>query len=178
MRNLLTQYGIPDTNLRDAVEFLNVADGSVIESFTGNFGLNLYGNDALTAARFATDAILRGAATEDKVKGYVSKMMTGGAARVHQRVTIVGAPVVETDEVVIAPVEPVVREEVAPAIVVKGRKGRKRLGNSDFCKIVPVIEGAPKDAGRQGILNAIMAAGIKESSAKVYLWRYNNGERE
>lgn len=176
MRNLLTQYGIPSDNLRDAVEFLNAADYDTAEDFIAEFGLKLYGPDALSAARFAVDAVFRNADSTSKVVGYVSKMMTGGASRAPQRpVTIVGVPVVETETVTIVPVEP---EANAPAIVVKGRRGRRRLGNSDFCKAVVAIEAAPKDGGREGILDCIIAAGIKRSSAVVYLWRYNNGERE
>ena len=181
MRNLLTKHGIPDTTLIAAVDFLNVADEATVEGFIREFKLTMNGRDALAAARFAADAIFRGAGAVDKVVGYVAKMMTGFAPKPAARavpVTMTGGPVVDMSEVVLVPVEPTVREEVAPVIAVKGRRGRKRLGDSDFCKAVSAIEGAPKDIGREGLLNCIVAQGIKQSSAVVYLWRYNKGERE
>lgn len=182
MRNLLTKHGIPTTNLAAAVEFLNEAPESTANAFAAEFGLKMTGNEALTAARFAADAIFRGAGAVDKVVGYVAKRMTGmpaSAAPVAPvRVVMVGQPVVDNESVTIAPV--VVEAgtpTTAPTVKVKGKPGRKRLGNSDFCKAVAAIE-ASKSKDRQALLDCIVAAGIKQTSAVVYLWRYNKGERE
>lgn len=178
MRNILTKHGIAATNLRDAVEFLNSADDSKVEAFNREFGLHMSGADALSAANFAADAIFRGATAVDKVVGYVAKRMTGMAVQAApvapERMVVVGVPVVDTPEVTIVPV--VVLSD-APVVSVKGRRGRKRLGNSDFAKVVGIIE-ANAGQERRTVLDCIVAQGIKDSSAAVYLWRYNKGERE
>lgn len=58
----------------------------------------------------------------------------------------------------------------------KGKAGRKR-GKSVFCKAVAIIEANPK-ADRETLLKLIMDSGVGKSSAQVYLWRYNKGERQ
>lgn len=182
MRNLLTKHGIPTTTLAAAVEFLNSASDATVTAFNHEFGLYLTGDDGLTAARFAADAIFRGAGAVDKVVGYVGKRMTGQAVQAAPappaRVVMVGTPVVDTPEVTIVPV--VVADEtgdVAPVVKVAGRRGRKRLGNSDFCKTARIIDANPK-ADRETIKALVVAAGIKEASVPVYLWRYyTKGER-
>lgn len=185
MRDLLTKYGIPSNTLVAAVNALNEASEETIEGFNREFGITTTGDDALSSARFAADAILRGADTTAKVVAFVGKRMLGQAAALAAptSVMVVGQPVVDTPTVTIVPVEeqPVAVEagaEAAPVVKVKGRPGRKRLGNSDMCKAVAAIESAPKGALRDEVLNCIIAAGIKKSSAVVYLWRYNKGERE
>jgi hypothetical protein len=186
MRDLLTKHRIPATNIVAATDFLNSADDSVIRAFIGEFGLNLNGSDAIAAARFAADAILRGAGAVDKVVGYVSKRMTGFAPKPAPAVSpvrIVGEAVVDTPEVIVAPVVEV-RAEAVPVIKVKGKRGRPRLGNSDFCTAVKAIEAVGPKAERAALLAAVTSqasskgGNIKQSSAVVYLWRYNNGERE
>lgn len=184
MRNLLTLHGIPSDSINSAVEFLNSAPDATIQAFIKEFDLNLKGADALVAARFAADAIFRDAKAVDKVVGYVAKRMTGMAekpATTPFRVVMVGGPVVDTSEVSVVPVvalgESDGRAEVAPAMVVKGRRGRKRRGDSAMCKAVKAIE-ASGAKEREALLQCIIAQGIKESSAVVYLWRYNKGERE
>lgn len=183
MRDLLTKHRIPSTNIVAATDFLNAADASLVSAFIRDLGLNLSGNDALSAARFAADAILRGAGAVDKVVQYVAKRMTGTAPKpvaAASPVRIVGEPVVDTPVVVVAPVV----IDKAPVIKVKGKRGRPRLGNSDFCTAVAAIEALGPKAERSALLAAVTAqasskgGNIKETSAVVYLWRYNKGERE
>jgi hypothetical protein len=189
MRNLLTKHGIPADTLSNAVEFLTSADDATVRAFNREFGLTMTGSDAVSAARFAADAIFRGAGAVDKVVGYVAKRMTGMAASAApvaaERVVMVGAPVVDSPEVVIVPVVTIptspsvtCKDGKVTALKVKGKRGRKRLGDSDFAKVVGIIEANPK-AERQTVMDCIVAAGIKQSSAAVYLWRYHTkGERE
>ena len=177
MREILTKHGIPTTNLMEVSEFISSADYPTIRDFNREFGLHIGGrDDAESAACFAADAILRGATSVDKVVSYVSKRMTGQAAKPEPRaytVVMAGPAVVDTPEVTIVPV--VVSK--ANTVTVKGRRGRKRLGDSDFCKAVSIIEANPK-ADRETLKACIIAAGINNSSAGVYLWRYGKGERE
>ncbi len=179
MRNLLTKHGIPTDTLSNAVGHLASVEDSVVEAFNREFGLTMRGNDALSAARFAVDAIFRGAEAVDKVVGYVAKRMTWMTEKPAVKpapVVMVGVPVVDTPEVTIVPV--VVMDHAETAVVVKGRRGRRRLGNSDFAKAVGIIE-ANSGVDRQTTIDCIVAAGIKESSAAVYMWRYHTkGERE
>ncbi len=180
MLDRLTKHRIPATNIAAASAFLNAAPEATLAAFNAEFGLTPDEDDALAVARFAADAVLRGAGAVDKVVAYVAKRMMGIAPKpviAASPVTVVGAPVVDTPEVVIAPVVEI-PTETAPVIKVKGKRGRKRLGNSDMCKAVAAIESAPTGADRQVLLDCIIAAGIKQSSAVVYLWRYNKGERE
>lgn len=183
MRDLLTKHRIPTTNIAAASGFLSSASDETVAAFISDLGLSLSGSDALSAARFAADAILRGAGSVDKVVGYVAKRMTGTAPKpavATSPVRIVGEPVVDTPEVVVAPVV----METAPAVKMKGKRGRPRLGNSDFCTAVAAIEAAPKGSDRATLLSLIAAQSsakggtIKDTSAIVYLWRYNKGERE
>ena len=82
----------------------------------------------------------------------------------------------DTDEVTIVPVV-VLGEADGRTVVVKGRRGRRRLGNSDFCKTARIIDDNPK-ADRETIKALVIAAGVKEASVPVYLWRYHTkGER-
>ena len=181
MRDLLNKHGIPADSLPEAVDFVSSASEDAVQSFNAEFGIKLSGLDAITAARFAVDAIYRGAGAVDKVVGYVAKRMLAGPEKAAQKpstVTTVGAPVVDTPEVTVAPVVPIVDGSAAPPVKVKGRRGRKRLGNSDFCKAVATIDAMAPGADRNTILDCIVASGIKRSSAVVYLWRYNKGERE
>lgn len=179
MLDRLSKHRIPATNIAAATNFLNSAPEATLVAFNAEFGLTPADEDALAVARFAADAVLRGAGAVDKVVAYVAKRMMGIAPKpvIAASPVIVGAPVVDTPEVVIAPVVEL-PAETAPVIKVKGKRGRKRLGNSDMCKAVAAIEGAPTGADRQTLLDCIIAAGIKQSSAVVYLWRYNKGERE
>lgn len=185
MRNLLTKHGIPADSLPGAVDFISAASEDAVLAFNAEFGITMTGHDAFTAARFAVDGIYRGAAAVDKVVGYVAKRMTGAPEKAVQKpVTVVmaGAPVVDTPDVTVAPVVAVTesdgRTEAVPVIKVKGRRGRKRLGNSDFCKAVAALGALPATADRKTMLDCLVSKGIKRTSAVVYLWRYNNGERE
>lgn len=188
MRSILLQQGIPADTLADAVSFLNSAPDEAIESFNAAFGLTPDDSDALAVARFAVDAIFKGAASVDKVVGYVAKRMLGVAPKPDTKpapVVMAGSPVVDNEDVTVVPVVvmPEVREATVPAIKVKGKRGRKRLGDSDMCTAVKAIETAP-GAERATLLDLICAqpskngGTIKQTSAVVYLWRYGKGERE
>jgi hypothetical protein len=188
MRSILLQQGIPAESLADAIDFLNSAPDATIEAFNAAFGMTPDDADALAVSRFAVDAIFKGAASVDKVVGYVAKRMLGIAPKPEAKpspVVMVGAPVVDNEDVTVVPVVvmPEVREETVPTIKVKGKRGRKRLGDSDMCKAVAVIEATP-GVERATLLELICAQPskggglIKESSAAVYLWRYNKGERQ
>lgn len=177
MREILTKHGIPTTNLMEASEYLAAAYPPDVKRFILEFNLAFPDDDdSESAACFAVDAILRGATTVDKVVDFVAKRFSGQALKPEPRaytVVMAGPAVVDTPEVTIVPV--VVSK--ANAVTVKGRKGRRRLGDSDFCKAVSIIETNPK-ADRDTLKACIIAASINNSSAGVYLWRYGKGERE
>lgn len=185
MRDLLTKHGIPDTNIAAATAFLNSAPDKTVHAFIDEFDLSLDNRDVLTAARFAADAILRDAGSVDKVVGFVRKRMTGFVQKPEAPVvsvtTIVGEPVVDTPDVTIVPV---IEAGPAIAVKVKGKRGRPRNGDSDFCRAVAAIEKVGPAAERDTLLAAVTAqqsskgGKIKQSSAVVYLWRYGKGERE
>ena len=176
MLNLLNKHGIPADTISNAVCFLNSADDDIVTAFNHEFGLTMEGDDALSAARFAADAIFRGATSVAKVVGYVAKRMTGQADTPQAKtVVMVGAPTVETavDIVQMHHTDP-----EGELVAVKGKRGRKRLGNSDFAKAVSIIQ-TNHLASRQTVIDCLIAANIKESSAAVYYWRYHTkGERE
>jgi hypothetical protein len=172
MRDLLTKHGIPTDTLVSAVHFLNEAPDKTVKAFNAEFGLTPPAADALSAARFAADALFKGA-TVDKVAGYVGKRLLGLTPQPAPIIIAAAPPIVETETVTVVQVA----SEQSAFPTVKGKRGRKKLGNSDMCKAVAAIESADKKADRQTILDCIVAAGIKKASAVVYLWRYNNGER-
>lgn len=179
MRDILNKYGIPSNTLAAAVGFLNEQaedeDSEVVTNFNAEFGLTPNWEDAGMVARFIVDAILRGAEDIAAVKGYVTKRLTGNTppSIVGRPVVVAAAPVYEDSEVVVTAVE-----DVAPAVAVKGKRGRKKNGLSAMCKAVAIIEGYAKGTERQTVLDALVSAGINKSSAAVYMWRYNNGERD
>lgn len=177
MRDTLTKHGIPDTNVVAAVSFLNDADESVLNAFNHEFGLSPDEDDTLKVARFAATAVLNGAADVGAVKAFVSKRIIGIMPVLNAPVMVIGVPVVDTPEVTVTEVVEVSFDPTAP-VVVHGRKGRRKNGKSEFCKAVKVIEAQPEGVTRKTILDAIVAEGVKASSAIVYLWRYNKGERD
>ena len=177
MRHLLTKHGIPTTNLMEASDFITASYPPDVKRFLLEFTLAFPSDDdSESAACYAIDAILRGATSVDKVVAFVAKRFSGRDVKPEPRAyTVVtsGPAMVDTPEVTIVPVV----VSGANTVTVKGRRGRKRLGNSDFCKAVSIIEANP-EADRDTIKACIMAAGINSSSAGVYLWRYGKGERE
>jgi hypothetical protein len=178
MRDLLTKYGIPATNIADAAAFLNSASNGVVESFTKEFGLNLNTSESLTASRFAADAIFRGADTVGKVVGYVAKRMLGGPApKSTGMVTMVlaGIPSVDNSNITVTPVMTINDAATAP---IHGKRGRPRLGNSGFAKAVALLDTFGEEEERSVLLDCIIASGINEKSAMVYLWKYKKGLRE
>lgn len=175
MQTIMTKHGIPTATLALAVAFLNDADATTVTAFNAEFGLTPSRNDATAVARFAADAVLRGADTIGKVSGYVFKRMTG-VVTAPAPIIIVAAPVVQTEDVTIVEVETL---DAAPVVTLRGKRGRKKNGKSEFCKAVKVIQDSPATASRRLLLDCMVAAGIKEQSAVVYLWRYKTkGERE
>lgn len=179
MRDILAKHGIPSNTLAAAVGFLNEQDedSEVIESFNAEFGLTPNYQDATMVARFAVDAILRGAEDIATVKSYVGKRLTGTSPPtvVGRPIVVAAAPVYEDAAVVVTPVE---EDPTSIPVAVKGKRGRKKNGLSAMCKAVKVIEGFAAGTERQTIIDALIAANINKSSAAVYLWRYNNGERD
>lgn len=162
MRDLLTKHGIPATNINDAVEYLDSADYGALEAFSGEFGLV---GDAYEHAKHAVAAILRGASSVDKVVWYVTKQTAPAPAK---PLTIVGGPIVDNSTVMLVEV---VENDVEP---VKAVARRRR--SSDFQRAVTAIE-ACGSVERSAWLAAMADIGIKKSSAVVYSWRYQNGER-
>jgi hypothetical protein len=176
MLNVLTKYGIPTDTLVKAVNYLNDAPEAVIASLNSEFNLSPPKCDALATARFVADAIFRGA-TADKIPGYVGKRLLGQVPAPAPTVVVMNAdalPVIdETEEYVVVQAAPTPE----PALEsVKGKRGRRKDGKSAMCKAVAIIEKNAK-ADRHTILDAIVASGVKQTSAVVYLWRYNKGER-
>lgn len=172
MKHILTKHDFPTDTLRNAVDDMADASPVALAAFNAEFGIP---NDSLQAAQFAADAIFRGADTAEKVKAYVTKRLTV-APVVAAPVVMVGVPVLETESVSIVHVEPVTPLE---PVTVRGKRGRKKNGSSDFCKALDAIQTAPAGASRRTVLDCIIAKGIKESSAVVYYWDYHtNGRRD
>lgn len=175
MRDLLTKHDIPDTTISAAVEFLNSAPDDAVESFTKEFGLSLNRTDTLSAGRFAADAILRGADSVDKVRGYIAKRMLGSPAPpviTITPVTLAGIPSVDNSLVTVTPM---VMDEV-PSAPIKGKRGRPK--SKAFANAATLLDGLAHKAERAVMLDCLVAAGINKSSAAVYVWRYNKGLRE
>jgi hypothetical protein len=180
MRDLLTKHGIPATNLRDAVEFLTDKfendEELVVTTFLAEFKLTPQYDDMVSTAGHAVDAILRGAATVGKVVEHVGKRMIGLPVAVDKPVIVPAAPVmviadpvVDNEDVTVTPVA------TAPAAV-KGRKGRRKLGNSDYCRAVAILDKMLADgaqATREQQKAALVAANMADKSANHYLWRYH-----
>lgn len=183
MKRLLIEYGIPMANMVEAMESVYHMSEKAQREFLQEFNLERVASDmVLPATRFAVDAIHRGADTPQKVVAYVAKRLMGNPTveRPVQPTVVSGptlsAPVGDTGKTITAtPVQPNAKVE---GLVVKGRRGRKKLGNSDFCKAVGIIE-SNLGLSRKKVAELMVAANIKESSANVYLWRYHTkGERE
>lgn len=193
MRDILTKHQIPTDNLPNAVAALNMADTTVTEAICAAFGLNLTDDNALAASRYIAEAVIRlgDAATTEKVVAHVKRKMP---------VMEVAAPVpapVETETVENETVAEEVESPVStglgmfvstttvvndmlvtalPTTEVKRGRGRPKNQNNDFAKAVSIIESLGS-VQRSTILDAIIASGIKKSSAQVYLWHYNKGKR-
>lgn len=180
MRTKLAEYGVPTASLPAAVEFLNTANEDKLTDICKGFGLTPKEADLLTTAKFIADACIRlgDGGSVDKVVGHVRRKTLGMATTLPQPnapVVVVGAPVVDSPEVTIAPVVPLATPEQEP---VRRGRGRRKNGKSDFCKAVAIIENAGTGAERETVLKAMIAAGIKQNSAAVYMWRYHTkGER-
>lgn len=171
MKNILAKHDFPTDTLRNAVNDMDGASPVALAAFNAEFGIN---SESLAAAQYAADAIFRGADTAEKVKAYVTKR-TAAPPVVAAPVVVVGVPVLETADVTIVHVEPVTPLDAAP---VRGKRGRKKNGSSDFCKAMEAIEAAPPGSSRRALLDAIVAKSIKEASAVVYYWDYfTNGRR-
>ena len=145
--------------------FLNEAEYDTLEAIAGEFGFT---GDAYNQAKHAVVAILKGATAVDKVVWYVNKQTAPAPAK---PVTIVGAPVVDNSDVLLVEVV----EDDAPETPVKAT-GTRRRRNSDFSRAAEAIA-ATGSAERSVWLAAMADIGIKKSSAVVYSWRYQNGER-
>jgi hypothetical protein len=179
MRDFLTKYGISTDTLSAAVNSINAADDSVTKAFVAEFGMTLSGDDSRSAARFAADAILRGANSSDKVVGFVRKRIAGlsVANLTFTAPVAASAPVAVVEEVEDVPVVTVTEDTTVPLVTVevKRGRGRPRLENNDVAKAVAIIESM---AGSKLVeqRRAIIAAGIHKSSANVYLWKYHHGK--
>lgn len=176
MKELLKEYGIADTRLLDATKSIENISDDTLREFCGRFGLTPASADVPQTARLVADALLKGADSVDKVVGYVRKRMMGHVEKpvvLNAPVRIVGVPVVDNAEVIIAPVVP-----LAAVATIRPGRGRRKNGRSDMCKAVALIEAAGEAADRDTILASLVAGGLNKSSAAVYLWRYNKGERD
>ena len=168
MKSILTDLGIPTASLAKAYDHLDVADG-VPSKLLGRLSLVIKSEDAFDAARLAVRAIMAGDhMTMERVRAYVLKELVPSTP-VSTRIFI-QAVVLETPDVVVTTTAP-------DQFPVRVRKGRTRTGNSDFALTVPLIEQC-KGLARATIIDRIMTERkIGKSSANVYLWRYNKGER-
>jgi len=183
MRSKLTDLGIPADSLNAALEFLNTAPNALLSDLCVAFGLTPKLEDTLPTARFIADAAVRlgDGGSVEKVVSHVRRKMLGIAPPPPAPVRVVGPTVKTIADVVIAPVVEVkadaVEVEASPVVTPYAGRGRRRNGNSDFCKAVAIIE-ATGSAERGVRLAALLAAGYNKSSAGVYLWKYNSGARD
>ena len=174
MRTILEQHTIPTTTIAAAVAAMTSMDDNLLVSFCNDFGLTPTADDALTTARFAADAVFRGAVDKAAVVAYVRKRLLGQAV-VNAPIIVIGVPVVDTPDLTVVQVTDA--EPDTSAAPVKYGRGRRKNGKSDFCKAVATIEAAGAAASRETVLQCLVASGIKQTSAVVYLWRYGKGER-
>lgn len=111
-------------------------------------------DDVDRVCRMVLDGMDAGAKTEHQIRKYMTSKMLG---------------LNPTDD-------PFEKIESNPVPTVETR-GRKKNGQSAFCKAVSLIQSSPAGTTRSVILDSLISAGIPPASAPVYLWRYNKGER-
>lgn len=177
LTELLVKRDIPTESVVRAVARVSTVPMPSIVALVEELEVRVDRKDYEKAAKNIVAAIIAGADTAAKVQEAVYKRIPKVAVVVAPpRVLAVspvasGLPTVETNAMLATPVNPA---NVAPVV---GRRGRKKLGNSDFNKVVGILDANP-NVGRDAALNLLIAAGIKKSSAVVYVWRYNKGERD
>ena len=184
MFTVLKKYGIPSKSLASAHAFVDSFTSIELNTFNGEFGFggNYTHRDPLVIAKSAVTAVFEGADSVDEIAGFIRNQIseTSFAQREFvpnmtfsglQGFRMTGAAFTVGD-IVVAPV--MTDGEAEP---VTGKVGRKRRNNSEFCRAVTVLDAASKNLSRADLLQLVIAEGISKSSAPVYLWRYNKGER-
>lgn len=175
METFLSRYGIPTASVNRAVQSVNGLSNHTIAQMVKEFGLEISTDENHRAAKCIVHALLSGASDKDAVVNFVYKRV----ARLE--------PVVQTAAVTVDSFQTVsvissggivaTTAPLAAVSTITGKMGRQKLGNSAFNRAVTLLDES-NHLSRSAKIDSLIAAGIKKSSAVVYLWRYNNGDRE
>lgn len=174
---VLGRYAIPMASVNRGVQSINDKSDATVKALVNEFRLEVAESDIDRAAKCIVHAILNAAQTSEAVVAHVYTRVprakpVAAATNPQYRMTIapfgaqVSVPVVESNVALALPVE---MAETAAATV------RVRPASA-FSKAVELLE-ANKAISRAAQIDLLKANDIKESSAVVYIWRYNKGER-
>ena len=170
----LKRYGIPAHSLNRAVQWVNTLSHHAVTRMVDEFGLQVDKSHEEKAAKCVVHAILNGAEDSEKVVAFVY-------TRIPKLVKTVPT-IVRTMEhlapsfgnlgmmTVEAPLSTIIQEKM-------DNRGRRKTGNSAFCKAVELLDSAPT-LSKAAQIDLLVANEIKKSSALVYHWKYCKGERE
>lgn len=179
LKDILTSHRIGTESVSRGVQDVNLLTSKQITAFNAEFGLEVAEFEAAKAAKYAVHAVLNGADTSEKVANYVYMKVTRVKPKVVPAPAVVavnfaaslGDSLTES-EGVIAPMlvaEPVVQGPV--------RRGRVKVGPSKWDEAAKLMADNPTITTREGRIALLMENGTKESSAKVYAWRYDKEEQ-
>ena len=175
MHTLLGRYGITTTSVNRAVQTVNTMSNSMIDAMVNELGLVVAPGDAHRVAKCIIHALMSGAVDKDAVVNFVYKRVPKLEVEVQTAPVVIdsvhGVSVISSGGIVAT------SAPLGVAAPITGRLGRSKLGNSAFSRAVALLEDS-QHLSRAGKLDLLVSADIKKSSAVVYLWRYNNGERE
>lgn len=174
---VLVRYAIPMVSVSRAVQTINDKSDATVKALVNEFKLEVAESDIDKAAKYIVHAILNAAQTSEAVVAHVYTRVprvkpAAAATNPQYRMTIapfgtqVSVPVAESNVALALPVE--VAETAAAKVRVRAP--------SAFLKAVELLD-ANKGIGRTAQIELLKTNDIKESSAVVYIWKYNKGER-
>lgn len=191
LTSYLEKFDIPLTSVVDATAFVDAMPSEDASLFTSLFDIH-GGDNPNLIAKYICNAVLKGENDLNRVKAYVSSRVKALSAAVVKEVPADLVPVVYSAPVVVevAP-EPEVTVTVddapettveaptpavdaAPIVAVpeviqaKRGRGRPKLAETAYDRAVKIMRSLDK-YDTKTVISALEAAGIKKSSAHVYL---------
>ena len=192
LTSYLEKFDIPMTSVVDATAFVDTMPSEDASLFASLFDIS-GGDNPNLIAKYICNAVLTGENDLNRVKAYVAGRAKAFASSVVKEVPAETVPVVYSAPVIVetAPEpEVTVTVETAPEVVVKAPvtvphvaptiitgpevivakrgRGRPKLAETAYDRAVKIMQGLSKH-DTKSVIAALEAAGIKKSSAHVYL---------
>lgn len=171
LKALLVEHGITINSAARAVQDVNYLSPKAVKALVTDLGLSV--NDHVAAAKYAVNAILSGVEDLERIATYVY-------GKTPKAVVVVPSVYVSPSVTMVSPLGEI-NQGILPTHLIPNfepvtvRKARRKNGNSGFDRSKAILLANP-NATRDEQLKLLVAAGIVDKSAVVYLWRFNKGE--